>query len=214
MRPDQRNRGGSFWVLVVAMLLVGAASLAHAMVEAPYARIFASKSGRVGVKVVPDAGNTTATAVVFALARDGTERELWRRNLPNIPGDVQVFEAASPNLRGGKGGDMYMVTLDTWGRAGGDHALVVYGSNGKTLHDLNPADLLPPKAKQPVAPADGGVAWREGASLSLALPPQQAPMLELTFSDGLVATITLPSGPVVKAARPAHPAGTVQKPAD
>ena len=204
MRP-RRHCSSSLLVSTLIATFAVLLPVTQAMVAPPYPRLFASKSGRAGLKVIPE--KQKSIAVAFTLAPDGSEQVLWRREFPNIPEEVEVFDLPRDRGAGGDEGqsdDVLVVTLDTWGRAGGDHALVVYGRGGKTLHDLKPADVLGSASapKPRLAPADGGIPWRQGAVLQLVPSGQPGGgSLQLQFPDGRVASIGLPAGPVSPAAK-------------
>ena len=97
----------------------------------PRPRVFAEPlQGRYAFKSLPGSGE----GVLFTLDTDGKEQVMWRAALVNVPHRVIVG-------RSGK----HVVTLDSWGRFGGEHALVVYGEKGKVLADFKLEDLLTKK---------------------------------------------------------------------
>ena len=191
-------------ILSVAFITVAAVGVAQAlgqgMVAEPYARVFASPSGRVGLKVLPKGNDVAraATAIAFTLGADGSEKVLWRRELLNLPGEVSIFE---------DGQEVYVVTLDRWGTAGGHHAMVVYGTKGEVLQDVRsdalratvpPSDspaagATPPSARARIRAA--GETWRAGATLQFVRGNGET-RIELRWPDGGVASVPLPAGPV------------------
>ncbi|MGB7159384.1 MAG: hypothetical protein WBD40_15055 [Tepidisphaeraceae bacterium] len=182
---------------MVAVAIVGVMRAAgQGMVAQAYPRVFASPSGRTGLKVVPDAKGMAAAAIAFTLAADGSERVLWRRPMKNIPGDVLVFD---------HGEEVYVLTLDTWGAVSGEHAMVVYGSKGDVVQDLRPSALTSPSAG-PVAggpiPVQGEPSWRAGVNVQF-VTGDPAMRVELRWPDGRIASVGLPGGPVTPAPRAA-----------
>ncbi|MDQ3441572.1 MAG: hypothetical protein M3478_14610 [Planctomycetota bacterium] len=190
----------------VAVIAVGGAqTLGQGMVAEPYPRVFASASGRFGLKVLPGPGvRQPATAIAFTLAADGSETVLWRRAMLNLPADIALFE---------QGDQLFVVTLDRWGSGGGDHAMVVYGAGGAVLQDLHsdtlrPATVAPPGTPPAAGAAppsartrirDGGQPWRTGVTLQV-VPSEQGARVELRWPDGEIASVPLSAGPVKPAA--------------
>jgi hypothetical protein len=72
-----------------------------------------------------------STGVLFARQADGEERVIWSGKLANVPHQVYVTPDANR-----------VVTIDTYGRLGFDHSLVVYDENGKALADYQLEDVL------------------------------------------------------------------------
>lgn len=121
----------SLALLVVALL----ATATHADSWAtPTPRVFANVWGSHGFKVMPNKDNAfagPADAVLFQLDDKGDEKPVWKGRLVNQP--HQAFVA--PN---GK----HVVTIDTYGRLGFKHAVVVYDDKGKAVADLALEDVL------------------------------------------------------------------------
>lgn len=112
------------------------------VVITPVARIVASEDGKYAVKVLPvldKEWEEPAVAILFRLNADGTEQVLWRRKLVNVPREVIVYNPHDPEV---KPKDIRLITVDTWGRAGYEHALTIYGDRGKVLCDHKLEDLL------------------------------------------------------------------------
>jgi hypothetical protein len=179
---------------------VGSLAWGQAVVAVPYARVFASASGRVGLKVLPNVKDPLqpATGILFTLGEDGSEKELWRRELVNLPGQVSVFE---------DGQQVYVVALDGWGSLGGKHGMVVYGGQGQVLRDLHSDELrapAPPEAPRAAGP-NAGVplrsavgtlqSWRAGATLHF-VPGEGGAHVELRWPDGTAAAVPIAGGPV------------------
>jgi len=196
---------------LVAMAAVGSQAWAQAVVAVPYPRVFASASGRVGLKVLPNVKDPLqpATGILFTLGVDGSEKELWRRELVNLPGQVSVFE---------DGQQVYVVALDSWGSLGGKHGMVVYGGQGQVLRELHSDELRPPAPPEPprAAGPNAGVplkssvgiiqSWRAGATLHF-VPGEGSGHVELRWPDGTAAAVPLAGGPVKRSTvtSPGHP---------
>jgi hypothetical protein len=97
----------------------------------PRPRVFASQGGLYGFKVLKPVFGRTAVGLLFTLDQDGQETKIWETELVNVPHRVLVPD-------GGK----RVVTIDTYGRLGYDHSLVVYDEHGKVLADYTLEDLL------------------------------------------------------------------------
>ncbi len=132
---------------------------------APYPRVFAGERGQTLLKVVPDKHSMTgATATLTRFNTDGTEEVLWNKPLVNLPGGVLLSNDYNP----------YLVTTDSWGNAGGAHALVIYNPKGEVVADLKGDDFLPPVVKPPhkagepftIVMDGGGRQWTNNAELS------------------------------------------------
>jgi hypothetical protein len=191
MRPAHCFAGVATAVTLVALLVTSAAL---ALVTPPEPRVFASATGRTGLKVLPK-GNG-AVGVCFTLKEDGSEHVLWRRDLVNVPGDVVILDERGENER-------LVITLDTYGKLGGAHALVVYDAQGKLIIDAASASFVPDHANPPAdAPVTSlGRPWRK-AGWSVRQPHDAAGRVEVNLGDGRIATID----PATKQVSPAqHP---------
>ena len=181
-------------VIALTVTFVGTlATTGLAIVTPPEPRIFASASGRTGLKVLPkDSG---AVGVCFTLNEDGSERVLWRRDLVSVPADVVILDERGDNER-------LVVTLDTYGKFGGTHALVVYGPQGKPIIDEASASFVPDHANPPAnAPVTSlGRPWRK-AGWSVRRPHDAGGRVEVNLGDGRVVTID----PAAKQVSPAQP---------
>ena len=181
-------------VVAVTVACLGTlATTALAMVTPPEPRVFASASGRTGLKVLPK--ESGAVGVCFTLNEDGSERVLWRRDLVNIPADVVILDG-----RGDK--ERLVVTLDTYGKFGGTHALVVYDAQGKPLIDAASASFVPDHANPPAnAPVTGlGRSWRT-AGWSVRQPHDAGGRVDVSLGDGRVVTIDVAAKQVSPAQR-------------
>src|SRR6266851_370973 len=96
-------------------------------------RIFAQPNGKYAVKILP----ASSEGVYFTLDDRGGEKVIWRSKLVNIPVRAMLAESA----KGGR----YVITLDSWGRIGYEHCLVIYGAKGKVIAGFKLEDLLTAK---------------------------------------------------------------------
>ena len=110
----------SFSTLVLLMFITSA--LADDWAQ-PRALIYASPTGRHGLKVTPTSFQE-AKARLFALTEQGGETDVWNRQLVNVP--MNVWIAGDGNS---------VVSVDTYGRLGYAHSLVVYGKAGEVVAD-------------------------------------------------------------------------------
>ena len=92
----------------------------------PQPRIFTQPQGQYGLKVLPN-----REGVFFTFDERGDEKVLWRTKLVNVPLRVIVCEDGK-----------HVVTTETWAHAGHQHALVIYGEEGKVKADFRLEDLL------------------------------------------------------------------------
>lgn len=97
----------------------------------PRARVFASEGGTFGFKVLEPKFLGTSTGVLFELDENGKEKTVWKGKLVNVPNRVLVSEDGKRVL-----------TIDTYGKLGHEHALVVYDDQSKVLADYKLEDLL------------------------------------------------------------------------
>jgi hypothetical protein len=117
-------------LFTVAVVVLAVSSLADTWAP-PVPRIFASPSGKYGIKVVPPTKDgSRADAVVFTLDARGNEKALWRARLVNVPYQVFVTDAGR------------VITLDTYARIGYEHAVVIYGDDGRVRADYELEQLL------------------------------------------------------------------------
>ncbi|HEY0867153.1 MAG TPA: hypothetical protein VGE01_07240 [Fimbriimonas sp.] len=124
--------------------------------KAPQARIFASANGQYAIKVVPPPGKFEgkARAVLFSLEAGGKEARLWSADLVNIPATVWVSDTGRA------------VGLDTYGRVGYSHAVVVYGDIGEAKADYKLEELLTPHEIRDVPTSVSSRWWSESRTLS------------------------------------------------
>jgi hypothetical protein len=115
----------------------------------PKPRIFAQRNGVYAFKTLPD----SSEGVYFTLDERGEEKVIWRAKLVNIPVRAILAESA----KGGK----YVITLDTWGRIGHEHCLVVYGEKGKVIADFKLEDLLTAKEIESLPASVSSRGWSD-----------------------------------------------------
>ena len=89
----------------------------------PSPRVFASRSGAHGFKVLPKSFETSS-GVLFTLDAEGKEQVIWNKNVVNVPHRVFVAEDGKR-----------VVTVDTYAKLGYEHSLVVYDDKGKVRTD-------------------------------------------------------------------------------
>jgi hypothetical protein len=117
-------------VLILASLRVGAAAPdAHA---APRARIFASESGQVFLKIIPGKDNQPALGTLTALAANGTEEILWSKPMVRVPAKAYVSERTENGA--------YVVALDEKWEVGPfegrERGIVIYDEQGSIVRDF------------------------------------------------------------------------------
>lgn len=120
------------WLAVAVCMTLGAASVALADIWAkPGPRLFAGDFGQHGFRMLNPQEGGKSTGELYAIGNDGKEFVIWRSELVNVPQDVFIAP-------GGK----RVITIDTHGHLGGQHALVVYGERGQVIADYEPGDFL------------------------------------------------------------------------
>ncbi len=176
------NRLPIFFVTLSAGIL--AASLIHAdSWEAPSPKVFASKYGGYGFKMIPSKESTESQGVLFSLEADGKEKKLWEAKLVNIPHWVLVSDCGK-----------YVVTIDTYANLGYKHVLVVYGEKGKIIADFALKDLL--SEDEILKNVDHSVSsrhWADDTKFEFAPTNDQ---LALTFKWGKKMAISLTTGKI------------------
>jgi len=108
-----------------------AASAAADKWAPPSPRIFASPGGSHGFKVLKPEFGSTSEGVLFRLDAEGKEQIVWQGQLINTPHRALVDDNG-PSV----------VTIDTYGRLGFAHSVVIYGEKGKLVRDFELEDLL------------------------------------------------------------------------
>jgi hypothetical protein len=144
-------------VLSVAIAIVISLSLRADEWDAPSPKVFASEGGRHGFKVLNPRINGQSDGI--RLDAEGKEQIVWRTKLVNTPHRVKVEEAGK-----------YVVTIDTYGKLGYEHSLVVYDSEGKVVRDFELEDLLltADEIKAKVKQTESSRWWAENAEFRLA----------------------------------------------
>jgi hypothetical protein len=133
------------WSVVLCIVTVGL-TLAQATWSdtwrRPRPRLFVSEDRQFGMKVLPAKGiglgdKQKANGILFRLEETGRETVLWKGKLVNLPVDVFVDDAGVDEDR-----PAAVATVDTYGFAGYEHALVLYDGRGKVVRDFRLEDLL------------------------------------------------------------------------
>jgi hypothetical protein len=118
---------------LLLLLALAPAAFADKWFPAPPS-IHAAPGGTFGFKVIPDfhaRADAQARGVLFTLDETGREIVVWDKPLVNTPARVIV-----------QGDGKHIVTVDTYQQFGSDHALVIYGEQGKVVADFKLEDLL------------------------------------------------------------------------
>jgi hypothetical protein len=120
-------------LFVLACLLALAVTAPADTWATPKPRDYTSPSRNRTFKVVPPQnwlfGQAQGTLVLHG--KQGKDRTLWQRKLVNLPHQAFVSDHSD-----------HVVTIDTYGRLGYQHSLVLYGKDGKVLADYQLEDLL------------------------------------------------------------------------
>jgi|GEM_PF-3339495 len=122
---------------------------------APVPRVFASKGGMFGLRVIPQ--GDAARGVFFRLDAQGEPVTVWDRPMASNPVEVYISDYG------------HVATLDRWGSKGTKHALVMYGRDGKALADLTLPELFPDVnfAKNPyILVTPSSIHWTLNATVS------------------------------------------------
>lgn len=122
----------------------------------PHPSIFASDDGCYAVTVVPPKSGGSdgrAMAFLFRPGSNGASIPVWKWKLVNLPQQVLIS--------GNRAAAVSVVTLDTYARLGFEHALVVYGPQGKLLADYRLEDLLTPQELARVPASVSSRFWTE-----------------------------------------------------
>jgi hypothetical protein len=124
--------------LVIALALsvgmIGSAGVSADSWPGSRPQVFASANGAYRFRTQPPRLSTwsgKSSGTLVTLARDGSEKMAWSRELVNIP--VIAFVADEGT---------YVVTFDTWARLGYEHALVIYDNQGVVVVDYDLEALL------------------------------------------------------------------------
>src|SRR5215207_2665600 len=106
---------------LLAVVVISAPLLADKWAP-PTSRVFASPWGNYGFKVLKPEFGGSSEGVLFRLDGDAKEQVLWQAQLINTPYRVLVDDEGKS-----------VVTIDTYGRLGFAHSLVIYGEQGKLI---------------------------------------------------------------------------------
>ena len=155
----------------------------------PSPKIFASKWGEYGCKLMPLPGkelqfNKPAMAELFRLDKGGKPQRVRKLTLVNIPHRAMVSDDGK-----------FLVTIDTYGRLGYDHSLVIYGKDGLPVRDFDLEDLLTEEEIKKVPTTVSSRWWSRGTRFRFA-DDQEHFILELPSNRTL--RINLSTGKVAK----------------
>jgi hypothetical protein len=171
-------------ILTALALAACLAPSAHADKWAPPTpRVFASPSGSHGFKVLKPEFGGASHGTLFRLDTAGKEEVLWQERLINTPHRVFVDDNGQ-----------YVVTVDTYGRLGFAHSVVVYGDKGKLIRDFELEDLLTKEEIEgEVARSVSSRHWTDGADLRI-----EAGYFVARLNWGKTLHIELASGKIVE----------------
>jgi hypothetical protein len=119
--------------LVLAGLLASVGAAGADTWESPGPRDYTSPSRSRTFKVVPPQNwlSGKAQGALVLPGKDGKEKTVWQRDLVNVPHQAFVSDHSD-----------HVVTIDTYGRLGREHTLVIYDKDGKAVADYLLEDLL------------------------------------------------------------------------
>src|SRR5262249_46090283 len=115
-----------------------------------------------------------STGQLFALEADCKEKAVWNAKLVNVPDRVYV----APDGR-------RVVTIDTYGRLGYDHSVVVYDDRGKVLADYKLEDLLTRAEIRRHVDQTVSSRWRARQAVPGFSPDRKYFVITLKWSNGL-----------------------------
>jgi hypothetical protein len=123
----------------------------------PKPQIFASPWGNHGFKVLKPEFGRASEGVLFRLDAEGKEQVVWQARLINTPHRVLVDDDGQS-----------VVTIDTYGRLGFAHSLVIYGEQGKLVRDFELEDLLTKEEiENKVSRSVSSRHWTDGADFKI-----------------------------------------------
>lgn len=179
----------SLTATVAGLLLLACCASAEADTwEKPTPKIYASRSGDVGCKILPTGKELimfrSSQAELFKLDESGKQIVARRFVLVNIPHHVIVV---------GKGD--YLVTLDTYGRLGFDHAITIYDKKGQLIADLDLEDFLTAKEIDNVPHSVSSRHWKTDANIRVGYKNE---LLYIDLAGGVKISIELKTGEVLR----------------
>jgi len=122
---------------------------------------------------------------LFSLDEQGNEKSIWNVRLVNVPVRALVSDDGK-----------YVVTLDTWGGAGFDHSLVVYGAKGKVVADFKLEELLTQgEIEKHTLHTESSRRWEQDAKFEFDLEKEQ---LTIAFKWGKAIRVSLLTGKIEK----------------
>lgn len=169
-------------LLTVAALFVITAPLLADKWPAPTPRVFASRWGNHGFKLLKPEFGGVSEGVLYRLDADGQEQVVWQSKLVNTPHQVIVDDEGK-----------FVATIDTYGILGYAHALVIYGDQGKVIRDFKLEELL---SKDEIASkidhSESSRVWANSANFKI-----ESGHLFLHLSWGKTVRVELASGKLI-----------------
>jgi len=173
---------------LVAMLAVAATPVCADTWAEPMPRVFASQWGEVGCKILPTGRRLvmgqSAQAEVFKLDPSGKTKIQARFVLVNIPYKLMIV---------GEGD--FIVTIDTYGRLGFEHALTIYSGKGKLIADKALEDLLTADEIKTLPRSASSRSWTKDAEFRADAVAKQ---MTITLACGIEMRIDLVTGKVTR----------------
>ena len=167
---------------VTCLLFLAVATRADSWAT-PTPRLFTNAWGTHALKVLPAADKMfgPADAVLFTLDEKGNERPQWKGRLVNLPHRVYL----SPSTK-------HIVTIDTYGQLGYQHAVVIYTDGGKVVADYRLEDLVTAaELADKVMKTVSSRHWASGARIHF---PDTANSVEIELKWGRTIKIDLETG--------------------
>ncbi len=151
--------------LGAVVLLAAGATLVHAQRPVREAR---SENGRFMLRINPGqpgrAGQSCQATLYERAERADADRRIWERPLVNDVAPSRAFV---------RDDGQFIVTLDEYRRAGGRHALVIYGAHGELLRHFLLIDLLDKDDWPHVKVSRREVLWLRDARCTFDVPADQ-----------------------------------------
>lgn len=164
----------------VALVVVSAPLLADKW-PAPTPKVFASRWGNHGFKLLKPEFGGVSEGVLFRLDADGQEQIVWQGKLVNTPHQVVVDDEGK-----------YLATIDTYGILGYAHALVIYGDQGKIIRDFKLEEILSKDEIAKLDHSESSRVWADKADFKI-----ESGHLVLQLRWGKTIRVELASGKVL-----------------
>jgi len=154
----------------------------------PPRRVFASADGTCVVRVEKVRGAAPqVTCAAVTLNRKGVEVPVWKRELEYTP--WRVFVAS----------DGHAVAVDSWGRRGNEHTVVVIDAKGKIVRDYQLEDILT-KAEigEHVLCSVSNRWWTQGAWMRFESPSREETIFAVDLPWGKKIRISSKTGRILR----------------